>query len=163
VCVCNIDRFYGSCSILGQSTWDLWWTKWHQVRFFSQYVCFPPICIMPPMLRPIFIYMLLLPEGQKNKAWGPTKKQWCFGTRRTLARKVLPSFLVFIASRTTCQLFCITCVFVYDQDVHQSGTDRQHDTSITLQSKKSRLATPSSLGPCSWCRETENLTHVHLH
>jgi hypothetical protein len=25
----------------GQSMWDLWWTKWHWDRFFSEYFSFP--------------------------------------------------------------------------------------------------------------------------
>jgi hypothetical protein len=29
-------------SIPGPSTWDVWWTKWHWDRFFSEYFCFPP-------------------------------------------------------------------------------------------------------------------------
>ena len=31
----------GPASILGQSMWDLWWTKWHRDRFFSEYFGFP--------------------------------------------------------------------------------------------------------------------------
>jgi hypothetical protein len=26
---------------LGQSMWDLWWTKWHWDRFISEYFSFP--------------------------------------------------------------------------------------------------------------------------
>jgi hypothetical protein len=25
----------------GQSMWDLWWTKWHWDRLFSEFICFP--------------------------------------------------------------------------------------------------------------------------
>ena len=28
-------------SISGHSMWDLWWTKWHWDRFFSEYLVFP--------------------------------------------------------------------------------------------------------------------------
>jgi hypothetical protein len=31
----------GPGSIPGQSMWDLWWTKWHWDRFFSEYFGFP--------------------------------------------------------------------------------------------------------------------------
>jgi hypothetical protein len=37
----------------------------------------------------IFMYMLLLPEGQSTDAWEPSKKQCSFGNRETLDRKVL--------------------------------------------------------------------------
>ena len=37
----------------------------------------------------IFVYMLLLPERQRGKAWEPPKNQCCFGNRGALERKVL--------------------------------------------------------------------------
>jgi len=40
----------------------------------------------------IFIYTLLLPEKQMGKVWGPYKKQWNFGNRTALCRKVLTLF-----------------------------------------------------------------------
>jgi len=36
---------------------------------------------------PIFVYMLLLPEGQMGEAWEPWRKQWSFGHRVILDRK----------------------------------------------------------------------------
>ena len=41
----------------------------------------------------IFICMSLLPEGQTCEAWEPSKKQCCFGCRRTLGRKVFSRFV----------------------------------------------------------------------
>jgi hypothetical protein len=38
---------------------------------------------------PIFIDMLLLPEGQASEAWEPSKKQFCFGIQGAWDRKVI--------------------------------------------------------------------------
>jgi hypothetical protein len=35
----NIKHVMGSRP--GQSVWDLWWTKWHWDRFFSESISFP--------------------------------------------------------------------------------------------------------------------------
>jgi len=59
-------------SILGQCMWDLWWTKWHWYKFFSAYVGFALPIPFQQCSMIIFIYMLLLPEGQKGEAWEPT-------------------------------------------------------------------------------------------
>jgi hypothetical protein len=37
----------------------------------------------------IVIDMLLLPEGQTNEAWEPSKKQFCFGIQTAWNRKVI--------------------------------------------------------------------------
>jgi len=39
------------------------------------------------------IYVLPLPEGQAGEAWGPSKKQLCFGTAAVLGGKLLSLFL----------------------------------------------------------------------
>jgi hypothetical protein len=31
--------------------WDLWWTKWHWGRFFSEFFGFFPTNIIPPLLH----------------------------------------------------------------------------------------------------------------
>jgi len=36
-CVSPVDTGW----ILGHSMWDLWWTKWHWDKFFSEYFVFP--------------------------------------------------------------------------------------------------------------------------
>jgi len=33
------------------STWDLWWMQWHWLTFVSELFGFPPICVIPPMIR----------------------------------------------------------------------------------------------------------------
>jgi hypothetical protein len=33
----------------GSIQWDLWWTKWHWDRFFSESFGFPPANIIPPL------------------------------------------------------------------------------------------------------------------
>jgi hypothetical protein len=35
----------------GQSMWDLWWIKWHWIRFFSRVLRFSPPNIIPPGLH----------------------------------------------------------------------------------------------------------------
>jgi hypothetical protein len=41
----------------------------------------------------IFIYILLVPEGQMAEAWEPFKKQRSFGNRAALDRRVLTLFV----------------------------------------------------------------------
>jgi hypothetical protein len=60
------------CSIPGQCMWNLWWTKWHWYRVFSAYVGFALPIPFQQCSMIIFIYMLLLPEGQTDEAWKPT-------------------------------------------------------------------------------------------
>jgi hypothetical protein len=31
--------------------WDLWWTKWHWGRLFSEFLGFSPANIIPPLLH----------------------------------------------------------------------------------------------------------------
>jgi len=59
-------------SIPGQCMWYLWWKKWHWYRFFSAYVGFVLPILFQQCSMIIFIYMLLLPEGQTGEAWEPT-------------------------------------------------------------------------------------------
>jgi hypothetical protein len=42
-CLLHLPSFVhsGICTGLGQSTWDLWWTKWHWDRSFSEFFGFP--------------------------------------------------------------------------------------------------------------------------
>jgi hypothetical protein len=51
----------------------------------------------------IFIYALLLEEGQTGKAWLPSKKQCSFGNWEELDRKVLSPVLVFKGLRPILQ------------------------------------------------------------
>jgi hypothetical protein len=66
-----------------QSRWVSWWTKWHWDRFFSSFSsvhqCFVPV----------FICMLLLPEGQADEAGELSKKQCSFVNLGARARRVL--------------------------------------------------------------------------
>ena len=54
-------------SILGQSMWHLCWTQCHWDRFFSKYFGFPLSVSFHQYSILIFIYMLLLSEGQMVK------------------------------------------------------------------------------------------------
>jgi len=49
-------------SILDKFKWDLWKTKWHSVRFLSQYLGFPLLQSFHECFILIFILILLLPE-----------------------------------------------------------------------------------------------------
>ena len=57
------------------TVWDLHWATvfFPSISFFSLSLSFHQCCIL------IFVYMLLLPEGQMVEAWEPSIKQWCFG------------------------------------------------------------------------------------
>jgi hypothetical protein len=42
VVVLSVERsIYIQVTRTGQSVWDLWWTKWHWDRFFSEFFGFP--------------------------------------------------------------------------------------------------------------------------
>ena len=68
----------------------------------------------------IIMYMLLLPEGQMIEAWEPSRKEWCFGNRGALGRKLLLLSLksvrtAFVAMNSCClPVWCLwwrRCVF----------------------------------------------------
>ena len=54
---------------------------------FLRVLPFSPVSIIPSVRILIFIFTLLLREGQTDEAWEPYKKQCCFGSRGTLDRK----------------------------------------------------------------------------
>jgi hypothetical protein len=78
-----------SNSMPGQSMWDLWWTKWHWDRFLSEYFSFPLSVSFHHCSILIFIYILLLPEGQMGEAWEPSKDRCFFCNRGAFYRRVL--------------------------------------------------------------------------
>jgi hypothetical protein len=59
----------------------------HRGRFFSEYFCFSLAISFHQCSIPIYIYTLLSP-GHMGEAWEPSKKQYSFGYRRTLDKKV---------------------------------------------------------------------------
>jgi len=70
--------------VTGQSVWDLWWTKWHWDRGFSQYLCFPLSISFHRCST--FIYLLLW-AGQWAKpgklpcsygSWGALGRKYCY-------------------------------------------------------------------------------------
>jgi hypothetical protein len=65
-------------------------------QVFLQVLRSSPVRIIPPVLHTVFIYMLLLPEGQTGKPWEPSKKQCSFRHGGSLDRKVLSPFSVSI-------------------------------------------------------------------
>jgi len=81
-------------SISCHSLWDLWWTEWHWDNFFFEYflssllVWYHQFSILIFM----YMYMLVLPEGQTAEAWEPSKPQCSLGNRGALDRKVLSLF-----------------------------------------------------------------------
>jgi hypothetical protein len=88
--------------------WDLCWTKWHWNGVSSEHFCFPFLIL-------IFTYMLLLPEGQTNEAWEPSKKQWSFCRRDALDRELLS--LPFNASVQKVSSRCADSVSVNSTDL----------------------------------------------
>ena len=84
------------CSISGHTMWDFWWTKLQWEWFFSE--CF---CLLWLSFRqcsiPIFIYTLLLSEGQRE-AWEPSKKQCSFASREGLRFGIALLWITFCDS-----------------------------------------------------------------
>ena len=62
--------------IPGQSIWDLWWTKGHWDRLFSEYLGFPLSISLHQCSVLIFVYTLLLPNGQTGKAVSKIGQRW---------------------------------------------------------------------------------------
>jgi hypothetical protein len=50
-----------SSSCPGQCMWDMWWTKWHWDRLFSEFFCFPL-----PVFSTMVIYAHNISSGVKN-------------------------------------------------------------------------------------------------
>jgi hypothetical protein len=75
----------------GQCMWDLFSTKWHWNRFFSECFRCPLSVLFHNFSIPIFIYMLLLPEGQEGETWQPSRKKRSVGNTS--------HFLVFVRER----------------------------------------------------------------
>jgi hypothetical protein len=59
----------------------------------SPSTCFPLSVLFHHCPTLTLIYGLPLPEGQAGEAWGPSKKQRCFGTAAALGGKLLSLFL----------------------------------------------------------------------
>jgi hypothetical protein len=60
-------RCGGPTSIPGQSMWDMWWTKWHWAKSFSDYFSFTQSVSVQKCSILIFTYILQLPEGKTGK------------------------------------------------------------------------------------------------
>jgi hypothetical protein len=63
---------------------------------------FAPVYVIPPVPHTVFIYILLLPEGQMGEAWEPSKKQCSFGNRGVLDRKILSIFFRSLNVKHAC-------------------------------------------------------------
>jgi hypothetical protein len=61
---------------------------WYSDRVFSEYVGFAILVIIPHDPH-VFIYTVLLQEGQTGEAWDPAKKRRSFSRRLALNIKVL--------------------------------------------------------------------------
>ena len=80
----------GPVSILGQSTWILWWTEWHWDRIFSSYLASPLLKAFRPCSTHVALTRRKSCETQEL-----SKMQCCFEYRRALGRKYFPVFLSF--------------------------------------------------------------------
>jgi hypothetical protein len=85
-----------SGSIPGYSMCDLWWTKWHRDRVFSEYIGFPVSISFHKCLILIFIYTLLLPEGQTGETEVPPWMECSFGNGGALPRRELSLFYLVL-------------------------------------------------------------------
>jgi hypothetical protein len=73
--------------------------KWQMGASFLLEFRFTLLSIIPPKLHTVFIYMLLLPAEQTDKAWQPSDKECSIADRGTLDREAL-SRLLFPHART---------------------------------------------------------------
>ena len=83
----------GPGSIPRQSTPDLWWSKWHWKRVFSQYFRFPLPVLFDHCSTLIFVYMLRLPDGKRWRMEIFQKETFFFWNWGALGRQVLYSSL----------------------------------------------------------------------
>jgi len=81
-----------------KSTWGLWWEKWHWDRIFFDYFRFALSISFHQFSTIIFIYMLLLSEGQTGETWKSSKKRCYVGSRGALD-KIL-SISIYLAKET---------------------------------------------------------------
>ena len=74
----------GTRSIPDQSTWDLWWTKWHcMYQVLWRVFRFSPVSIVPPMLHTSIYVVILSSEGRAGEEWEPSKKAVLFLSQGT--------------------------------------------------------------------------------
>jgi hypothetical protein len=66
--------------------------KFALAKFVSEFSGFPLSVSFHQCSTSIVIYTLLLPEGKKNEAWEPSKKQCSFENGGALDREVLSVF-----------------------------------------------------------------------
>ena len=66
----------GWSSILGQSVWDLWWTKWHWDKSSSEQFCFPPVSVIPPMIHTHLHLQSCLTQRNKGRRLGTFQQKW---------------------------------------------------------------------------------------
>jgi len=86
-------------SVTVQSAWDLWWTKWHCDRFFSQYFSFPPVSVYPPMLSRHFHLHVALTRRTNGRSLGTFRKKQCsFVNREAVDRQALSFYRLYLAA-----------------------------------------------------------------
>lgn len=66
----------------------LWWAKWHWGRQLSEYFCSSLAVPFRHCYLPVFIYTLLLPEGQADDSWEPSSTAVLYRQSCPLDRKV---------------------------------------------------------------------------
>ena len=102
---------------------DLWRTKWHLCRRFSNYFGFPPSVSFHKSSILVFIYMLFLPGQHMAKAWDASKALFVQKSRNIEQKSTSKFFilLTFIVIR-----LCHTCssvdilLFIYYYSVHSA-------------------------------------------
>jgi hypothetical protein len=75
---------------LGQSMWDLWRTKWHCDRFFSEYFGFPHSSFRQSTI--LIIFVLLLPDGLNGGSLEPSKELYPLENREAIYIKCFHCF-----------------------------------------------------------------------
>jgi hypothetical protein len=87
--------FY-QCTVFCQYFYFRLSVSFYQCTVFCQYFCFRLSVSFYQCSILIFIYMILLPEGQTGDTWEPSKKQCSFGNRGSFDRKI---FFLFHSSQ----------------------------------------------------------------
>ena len=76
------------------STWGLWWEKWYWDRIFSDYFRFALSISFHQFSTIIFVYKLLLSEGQTGGTWKSSIKRCYMGSWGAL-HKYFPFILIW--------------------------------------------------------------------
>jgi hypothetical protein len=88
----SVCRRGGPVSVPDQTVWDLWWTKWHQDSFFSEYFSFS-VSIMPVLYTHSFIHPSLMVYNVCNWLTNSMEQRPSWEANRSSASQEIPRVL----------------------------------------------------------------------